>query len=229
MIENEYAALLQHDTIKMRHPSKKDSVVTLYRIISTKSFKLTKFNKNVEKYDIGGYVESIDNLDPTNPVWIDHSGRVFDDAKILNGSYIRNVALIYENAKVDSSEVSDHCRVHGNSIVENSTLSSMAECKDNSVIKNNSKIKNSSKIYGDAVIDNSTFKVAATALGKCIVKDSSISDICLIDGDAEISNCHYNGRVIRKTGIHRNETLTSEVKLEIHEEVDESTHKEYQI
>lgn len=229
MIENEYVAILQHDTIKMRHPSNQNSIVTLYRIIATKSFALEKFNKHIKKYDIGGYIESIDNIDPTNPVWIDNSARVFDSAKILDGSYIRNVALIYENATVIGSEVADHCRVHGTTvIVDNSKILNLAEIRDGAEVKN-SEIKKSSKISGNAKISDSIFTIAASATGNCVVQNSSISDVSEIRGTAIVNNCKYSGRVVRETGEWNNETIDKEIKLEIYEEVDESTHSEYKI
>lgn len=228
MIENEYVAILQHDTIKMRHPSKQNSIVTLYRIIATKSFFLEKFNKHIKKYDIGGYVESIENIDPTNPVWVDNTARIFDSAKILNGSYIRNVALVYENATVIGSEVADHCRVHGSSIIENSKILNLSEIRDGAKIQN-SEIRKSSKISGNAQISDSIFNIAASAAGDCIVKNSTISDVSEIRGTAIVSNCKYSGRVVREADEWNNETIDKEIKLEIYEEVDESTHSEYKI
>lgn len=233
MIENDYAAILQHDTIKIKHPSKKGNVaVDLYRIIATKSFKLYNSKgeviATVNKYDIGGFVESIDNLDPDNPVWIDHSARVFDSAKLLAGSYMRNNALLYENAIVNHSELAGHCRVHGNSVVENSQILDLVEIKDNSFIKE-SLLKNNVKIYEDARVINSYLYTAATAHGKCVITDSDIGDISEIRGNSIINKCKYSGRVVRESGEYNNEVLNKDIKLMIHEEVDEDYHKHYNV
>lgn len=233
MIENDYAAILQHDTIKIKHPSKKGEVaVDLYRIIATKSFKLYNSKgeviATVNKYDIGGFVESIDNLDPDNPVWIDHSARVFDSAKLLAGSYMRNNALLYENATAIHSELAGHCRIHGSAIVENSQILDLVEVKDRSCVKD-SLLKNNVKIYEDANVINSYLYTAATAHGKCTITDSDIGDISEIRGDSIINKCKYSGRVIRESGEYNNEVLDKDIRLKVYEEVDEDFHKTYHV
>lgn len=232
MIENKYAAILQHDSLKIKHPSKRDHVVELNRIIATRSFDLYDKDGNllihVKKYDIGGFIESIDNLDPENFVWIDHSARVFDNVKILEGSYIRNHALVFENAKIKHSEIANSCRVHGASLVERSKVLDLSEVMDSAIVLD-SIIKNNSKIYKNAKIENSLLTVAATAHGDCHIKNSNISDISEIRGSAFINNCNYKGRVIRESGEFNHETLERDLKLEYREEIDESYHKQYTI
>lgn len=232
MIENEYVAILQHDVLKIKHPLKKDTTVELKRIIATKSFNITDSNNNivvsVKKYDIGGFVESINNLDESIPVWVDHSARVFDDAKLLENSYMRNNALLYGSAKAIHSELANHCRVSGNSIVKDSHILDLSEVKDNAIITN-SILKNNCKVYKNANISNSTLLVAATAHGDCQINNSKIKDICEIRGTAIVSGCTYSGRVIRESGEFNNEVVERDLKLTYHEEVDEDFHKHYNV
>lgn len=228
MKENSYCALLDHDSIKMRHPKNVNKIVTLYRIIATRTFKVPHHDKTIQKYDIGGYVESLDNLGD-EPVWLENSARVFDTAKITNGSLLSGVALVFGTAKVNNSFITDHCRVHGNALVEDSIVLNYAEIKDDAIVSLKSCIKNTTKIFGSAIIHNSEFTVASSARDTCIVENSKIGDLCEISGDAKVTNCKYSGRVIINSGEHINETIDKDLNLKIYEEIDESTHSEYNI
>ncbi len=234
MIDNGYVALLQHDVLKMRHPNISNKIVTLYKIIAMKTFSLTIDNgkevitKIIEKYSIGGYVESIQNLDTENPVWIDNSARVFDNAYVSNGSLVQDTALVYDDSIVNNSFIGNHARIHGNSKVTNTSVLGFGEIKDN-VIVSDSYIKRSAKIYENATIVNSNFSNGSSAHGNCNITDSTITDISEIRGNAVIINCKYSGRVIREDGTYTNETVDNDMNLLIHEEIDESTHTEYNI
>ena len=65
-----------------------DEGITLYRIKALKDFG------NVNKGDLGGFIESEDNLSQEGSTWVYNNARVFGNAKVFGN------ALVYENAQV---------------------------------------------------------------------------------------------------------------------------------
>lgn len=227
MVENSYIALLDHDKITINHPILKKPV-QLYRIIATKSFKLPKFNIVVEKYDIGGYVQSLNNIDPNSEVWVNNTARIFDDAKIIDGSYICNNALVFGSAVVKNSLIENFARIHGKSYIENSHVKDQVEIKDSAKVID-STLKNSTKICNNAHLINTFTNKGVYIHGNAIVSNSDIADISEIRGDAEVENCKLQGRVVITTGHHISETINKEPQLKVYQEVDPETHNEYKV
>ena len=85
---------------------------TLYRIRALKDIP----NQHVKKGDLGGYVESLKNLD--NNAWVYGNARVFGDARVFDNARVSGNAWVYGNAWVfDNAWVSDNARVSGNAEV----------------------------------------------------------------------------------------------------------------
>lgn len=219
MIENSYVALLKHDNIKMRHPTILNKIVVLYRIIATKSFHLKSDVVGavvVNKYDIGGYVESIDNLDPDNPVWLENQSRVFDKAKLLNNTYLTDYSAVFGDAVLDNTRMENYSRAYGKVTVTNSVLSDLTEVRNNAKVFN-STLKNSSIVINNATVNDSTLSEGASVTGNSVVTKCKISDIAQVNGDAKISNCILNNAAAVKNGIHEHTTMSSELNLAMSE------------
>ena len=71
----------------------------LYRIQALKDFS------NVQKGDIGGYVESYDNLSQEGNCWIFENAKVYGNASVYEDAQIYENAQIYGNAKVCQNAV----------------------------------------------------------------------------------------------------------------------------
>lgn len=108
--------------------------------IEREKFKVSQIKRELAKvnidtkieipiHTIGGFVESIDNLDELNPVWIDNNCKVLGNAKILNGSHLTNNVKVYGQAIVDNSRVSDYVKIHENGVVKNSFVGQLSEIK----------------------------------------------------------------------------------------------------
>ena len=97
--------LLTNDTIEINGN-------TLYRIRALHDFD------DVEKGDLGGYIQSEDNLSHEGNCW------VYDDAKVYESAIIYGNTKLYDNVEVyghacisDSVHIRDNVKVYDNSII----------------------------------------------------------------------------------------------------------------
>lgn len=182
---NNYIELLPHDFIEIKDPIT-EKKVKLYRVIATKTFKTKprpiqpEYTKTteviIERYDVGGYIESLDNIDQSEPIWINHNAKVWG------------------NSKVKSSLIEGNAIVFGNSIVTNSYLSDWAVVQDKAEVMN-SIIVNGATIKGSAKITNSNFLNSAMAMNASIVEDSMITGGSYVFNNAVVRKCildHYS-------------------------------------
>ena len=147
-MKNKKYELLKDDTIKRYGVSK------LYRIRALRDFG------DVHKGDLGGYVETEDNLSHNGNAWIYHDAKVCGNARV------------YDNAK----------------IYRNASISCNAEVYGYARVGSNVRVYNNAKIYGDAwVYDDAIVSDNAKVHGNAEVHDKSIvccdAEVC---GDAEI-------------------------------------------
>jgi len=214
--ENDYLALLMHDKIQIKHPIL-GRPINLYRIIAKKTFNV--LGHTVERYEIGGWAQSIKNFDPDKVSWLFNGSRIFDSA-YLSDSVLFDSAIAYGNCKIYSSKCINNSRTYGDCVVINSNLKGLCDiygsCKVTKSI-----VTNSVKVFGNAIVNDSKLSVGASVFENAKVNSSIVTDICVIRGTADISNCNYSGRVIKESGSYANETLDVYVKLNIEEALDE--------
>ena len=119
---------------------------TLYRIKALKDFG------NVKTSDLGGYIQSEDNLSHKGDCW------VYDNAKVFNSAKIHDNAIIFENAQVyDEAEVFGSARIYGNAkIYDEAGIFDNATVFENARVCNNARIKYIARVYGDAKIEEDT-------------------------------------------------------------------------
>ena len=168
--------------------------------------------KTIEKHTIGGYVESLDNLDPVNPVWVDHRARVFDSAKILNGSLVTESCVIFGNAEIDASRVKHYARVHGNAKVTKSTVKDLSEIKGDAKIFN-CQVGNSAMVFENATVNDTILETGSCIRGNSIVINCILKDTAQIQGDSQVTNCKLGGRAVILEGNHENETFYEDYNL----------------
>ena len=109
--------------IMVKYEIVKDMVIeyngkTLYRIRALKNFD------DIKTGDLGGYVESYNNLSQEGNCWIFNNAKVYDDARVYDDAKIYEYAEVYENAEVYGSakvyeyaEVYDYAKVFENAEV----------------------------------------------------------------------------------------------------------------
>ena len=79
---------------------------TLYRIKALKDFS------DVKAGDLGGFVESENNLSQDGNCWIYDNAIVYDSAKILDSAQVFGYACIYGSATISgSSEIYGYARI----------------------------------------------------------------------------------------------------------------------
>ena len=84
----------------------------LYRVRALKDFS------DVKKGDIGGYVQSENNLSQEENCWVYNNAIVSENARVYDNTVIGGNARVYDNAKVHgNAEVNDDAKVYGYAIV----------------------------------------------------------------------------------------------------------------
>ena len=150
---------------------KNDSIVyygrTLYRIRALKDF-WTSPVQMVSEGDLGGYIESENNLSQEGYCWIFDEAKVYDNAKVLDDAVIYGKAKIcdysqvYESAIVsDSAFIWGHAKIYGYAkIYGNASVNDDAQIYDNAqvhgeaVICGKAKIRNYAQIYDSACVSD---------------------------------------------------------------------------
>ena len=145
----------------------------LHRIKALKDFA------DVNEGDLGGFVESEDNLSQDGNCWIYDEAKVFDNAYIFGNSMVCEDAIIAEFAQVyGNAGIGGYAKVYGH-----------AEIFDNAQVSDDAKVYGHAQIYGNAIVYNN-----ATVCGDVYVNDSvkvyghaKVSDNGDLDGGLNIS------------------------------------------
>lgn len=119
---------------------------TLYRIIALRGFS------NVKAGDVGGYVQSENNLSHEHNCWVYNNAKVFNNAKIHDNARIYGNAQIYGDA-----EVFGYAHIFGNAkIYDEAGIFDNATVFENARVCNNARIKYNARVYGNAKIERDT-------------------------------------------------------------------------
>lgn len=125
---------------------------TLYRIRALKDFE------DVKKGDIGGYVETIDNLSQYDRCWI------YGDAKVYGNALVYNDAIISEHCIV-----CDNTRVYGNaSITDNAYIGNNAHIYDYAFVCGNAIVVGKAEVYGNTSIHDNVRVYGNSIIGGII-------------------------------------------------------------
>lgn len=217
-----YIALLEHDSIKIKVDDKE---IKLYRIISTKSFKvnISEGNRNspmiawkeltIEKHAIGGFVSSLNVFDPTTFNWVDVNAKVWGDAFLKNGSYITDTAKVYGNAVIDASMISDVATVRDNAFVKNSWISDQATVKDHARVES-SKIMNFALAMQNAEVTNSFMFNGTYVMKNAKISNTIMRDTSMVGGNAILDKCTLSNRSTYIEGEHISKNIDVDVNLE---------------
>lgn len=152
----------------------------LYRIRAMKDFG------NVRKGDIGGYIESSNNLSHEGTCWVYQDGKIMDEAILADDATVSGNAILKDRAVVyDNARVFEDCIVENDSFIYES-----AWCFGSSTIKSRAKICGSARIHGQSIIKGDTHIsqnviVAGTSIlaGHTVLTGNS----CIIDMEVESS------------------------------------------
>ena len=160
-----------------------DEGITLYRIKALKDFG------NVNKGDLGGFIESEDNLSQEGITWVYDNARVFGDAKVSGNAWVYNDAQVYGDAKVfRNARVYENAQVSGNACVyENAQVFGNALVYGNAVVfgtvlvYGNAQVSGDVQLYGNAQLCGNA-QVSGDA---CIYGNAKVTSV---DDYSTISN-----------------------------------------
>ena len=129
--------LVKEDSIKFEGRS-------LFRIKALKDFQ-TIDGCVIKVGDLGGYIQSENNLSQEGKAWVSDIACVSDNAKVFDNAYVFNNACVCDNAKVF-----DNAYVFNNAFVcENACV------YDNAYVYGNACVCSNAGVYGNAcVFDN---------------------------------------------------------------------------
>ena len=116
----------------------------LFRIKALKDFN------NVKKGDIGGYIQSENNLSQLDDCWIYDDAVVRDNAKVCHNAQIYDKVIVMGNAEVcDNAQVCDNAFVLDNAIVCDN-----ARIRGHAVVQHDAVVRGNAQIWGDAIISS---------------------------------------------------------------------------
>lgn len=133
----------------------------LYRIRANANFG------DVKKGDIGGYIESEDNLSMSGNCWVYNNAKVMSKARVLDNAKVQDYAVICGSAKITGNAVvKHHARVECcGQVMDSATVKGTSsvwdwgEVCDNAIVEDSAlvcgwaKVKDNARIMGYATLD----------------------------------------------------------------------------
>lgn len=187
-----------------------DTVITLYQIRALRDIKpgqREEYNSDfkylsIKAGDLGGYIQSTDNLSQDGECWVDGNAKVYENAKIVGNSLVSDQAEVFGKAFVcGTSCIKDEAKVYEFALVEGNTsiggkvkIHGKAEISS-SVIRGEAEILGDAKILNGACVqDNATVFEYGKAIGKVQICGSAkifgravVADEALVGENAVIS------------------------------------------
>ena len=148
---------------------------TLHRIRAIKDFGVVKIG------DLGGWIESEDNLSHFENCWVYDNAKVFLDAKVWANAKVCGEAEVCGNASVfDNADVCESACVFGNAKVFGG-----AWVRGDAKVFGNAKVFGGAKVYGDAeVYGNACVFGWSKVNGDATVRgDSVVYEDALVSGN----------------------------------------------
>ena len=172
-------------------------------VFGTKLFRikaLVAFG-DVEKGELGGFIEKEDNLSHDGEAWVYGNAWVSGNAQVYGDALVYGNAWVSGNAQVSGNAwVSGNAQVYGNALVYGDALVyGNAWVSGNAQVSGNAWVSGNAQVYGNALVSGD-----ARVYG-----DARVSDNALVYGNAWVSgNADYAvvtgfGRYFRTTTFFR--------------------------
>jgi hypothetical protein len=115
---------------------------TLHRIKAVTNFG------DIKAGDLGGFIESEDNLSHSGYCWVYDEAKVYEHARVNNDAEIYGDADVYNEARVfDAAKIYGNAKVYGNAQIRGN-----AEVYETAVVYGSAKIYDCCWVYGNAVV-----------------------------------------------------------------------------
>ena len=141
---------------------------------------------DVKKGDLGGFVESEDNLSHYGDCWIYDQAKAIGNSKVLDNAQLRGMALLKDHASAgNNSVISESARV-----LDNATIRDYAAVKGNAFVCDNAKVCGHAKVFGNATVKSETFMSDfAIAYGNAVLTgDAHLLGQASVCGNANVHN-----------------------------------------
>lgn len=141
------------DTIKILENGK-----IVYRIKAIKNFG------HIKKGQIGGWIESEDNLSHNGECWVEDDAVVYGNAFVCCNASVQDNAVVYENSYIkDNALILGDTKIYGNAVVEgNARITGYAKIYGKAKVGGDSFITYHAKIHGNAIL-NGKMEISDTA------------------------------------------------------------------
>ena len=156
---------------KLTHHTKEVDGHTLHRIKALKSFG------DVEKGDLGGWIEDYSNLSQSDTAWVYDNAKVYKNAVVYGQAQIRGNAWVYNHTKVlDNAKVYGEACIYDHArVLDNAQVGGNAWVYNNAYVVGNAKVLDKAQIYGNAwVYDNAQIYGSAEVMGNAWVYDNAM-------------------------------------------------------
>lgn len=150
---------------------------TLYRVKALKSFQVNG-KWPVTEGELGGWVESTDNLAQNGTCWIGDDAHVYggarvtDDAHVFGSSHVYDVAHIGDRAIVcDRANVFQHSQVFGEAqIAGDARVYGLSEIYDKARVIDRARCSQRAWVYGDVVVNGNANITEKTTLDPVVLQ-----------------------------------------------------------
>ena len=157
--------------------------IKLYRIQALKTFtKSGGYNPIIHVGELGGYVETEDNLSQEGNCWIFGDAKVKDGGKVIDDAIIFDKAMVSNNSTIrGNSVVRDRCFVTYRSDIFDSTL------VGDVTVSGQSSIHSRAFLYGEIEVYKSVISTHVNLVGRITIKQSRITAPFELSGDYKLN------------------------------------------
>lgn len=131
------------------HDERQNEDHLLHRIVALKDIEINE-NIKISKGELGGFVESEENLSQEGNCWLDghehYLAVAYGNAKILDDAYVDGETIVYDNAEIGGNAKIVDSKIGGNCIVEDIEIIGGRFCEN---IKISEEQMDSPFLYGD--------------------------------------------------------------------------------
>ena len=144
---------------------------------------------DVEKGELGGFIEKEDNLSHDGNAWVSGNARVSGNAQVSGNAWVYGDAQVSGNARVyGNAWVSGNARVSGN-----------AQVSGNAWVYGDAQVSGNARVYGDAWVSGNA-QVSGNAR---VYGDAQVSGNARVSGNADYAVVKGFGRYFRTTTFFR--------------------------
>ena len=159
----------------------------LHRIVALRDIP----RHNVKKGDLGGFIESEENLSQKGDAWVGDNAEVFGYAQVYGDACVFGNAHVFGNSRVEGeAQISGHAKIFGDACVsghayayENALIYCNACVSGDARIYGNAHVFGYAKVYGNAIVCDNSW-VSGNAI---VCKNAEVYGVAEICGEAVIS------------------------------------------